>query len=90
MALLPSKVVAPVVSVEESESEGEGDPGDDVYLLGLEVEVVVPLDQRVGSSGLLFAVDDWPRRGGRVVGPLPPTHQVLLEIISIRRRSTQI
>ena len=89
MALLPSKVVAPVVSVEESESEGEGDPGDDVYLLGLEVEVVVPLDQRVGSSGLLLAVDDRPGRGRRIVGSLPPTHQVLLQIISIIR-STQI
>ena len=80
--MFSGQVVAPVECIEQRECKGEEDPGDHVNLLGLEVEVSVPLHQRVGPPGRGLAVYDGARgRGGGVVLPLPPSvHCRLLKL----------
>ena len=68
MSLFPRQIVAPVIRVEESKGEGESYPGDDVDFLSLEMEIPVPLDQRVGLPGWAVAVDDWARWRWWIVG----------------------
>ena len=68
MSLLPRQIITPVVGVEESKRKGESYPGDDVNFLSLEVEISVPLDQRVGLAGRWGTVDHRAWRWWRVVG----------------------
>ena len=68
MSLLPSKIITPVVGIEESKGEGESNPGDDVDLLCLEVEVFVPLNQGVRLPSWSAAVNNWAWWRRRVVG----------------------
>ena len=70
MSLLPRQIVAPVIRVEQSEGKGESYPGDDVDFLCLEMEIFVPLDQRVRLPGWAMAVDDRSRWWWRIVGSM--------------------
>ena len=72
----PAEVVAPVPDVEEEEGEGEDDPGEDVNLLGLELEVPVPDGQEILPPGWGTVVDDGA--GGQHLAALDTPHQGVL------------
>ena len=66
----------PVPAVEHKEEEGEEGPGEDVDLLGLELEVGEPAHEAVGPLDGQPVVDDGAR--GDHVGPVNPPHQGVL------------
>ena len=68
VSLLPSKIITPVVGIEQCKGKGERNPGDDVDFLCLEMEIFVPGNQGVRLPSGAVTVDDWSRRWGRIVG----------------------
>ena len=81
LALLPGQVVAPVPDIENCKYEREEDPGKDVYLLCLELEVLYPERKLVRSSHWYSVMNNCT--GGHQVGTFHSSHQWILTIITI-------
>ena len=73
----PGEVIAPVHHIEHGEGEGKENPGEDIYLLGLKLEVSHPVGYKVSPPHRYPVVMEESRWGNHVRSLNSPHQRIL-------------